>query len=77
MQPRGTHDLSFFTLLVLFGLIGVPCSLVFAQAGKAEVTGEVRDQNGAAITQSRVVATDVATEQTLASSSIFEPVRFS
>jgi hypothetical protein len=65
MQRRGTHGRSFFTLLVLFVVIGTHCSatIVFAQAGKAEVTGEVRDQNGAAINQSRVVATEVATEQ--------------
>src|ERR1700741_2334906 len=36
---------------------------VQAKAGKAELTGEVRDQNGAAITQARIVATEAATAQ--------------
>src|SRR6185503_5335853 len=44
LEHQGTHHLSFFTLSVLFVLIGVHCSFVFAQAGKAEVTGEIRDQ---------------------------------
>src|SRR5258705_10846092 len=39
-------------------------ALVYGQAGKAELTGEVRDQNGAVVTNSRVVATEVATSQT-------------
>jgi hypothetical protein len=37
---------------------------VQAQAGKAEVTGAVRDQNNAAITQARDAVTEVATGQT-------------
>jgi len=66
MQRRSTRGLSSFTLMVVFVLVGLHCSATLgsAQAGKAEVTGEVRDQNGAAIVQSRVVATEVATDQT-------------
>jgi hypothetical protein len=51
-------------LLLLVGLYYL-CSVtsVNAQAGKAELTGQVRDQNGAVLTQARVVATDVTTAQ--------------
>src|ERR1700682_2059736 len=38
--------------------------LIHAQAGKAELTGAVRDQNSAVITQARVIFTEVATGQT-------------
>lgn len=37
--------------------------LVRAQAGKTEVTGEVRDQNSAIVSQARVFATEIATGQ--------------
>ncbi|MCM3870660.1 MAG: TonB-dependent receptor [Pyrinomonadaceae bacterium] len=43
-------------------------AVVSAQSGRAELTGEVRDQNGAIVTQARVVATEVATAQTYSSS---------
>src|SRR5258705_10343079 len=56
---------SIIFLVVLFFLSSA--ALVHAQAGKAEVTGEVRDQNGAVVTQARVVVTDVATGQTYSS----------
>ena len=39
-------------------------TLVHAQAGKAEVTGEVRDQNSAIVPQARIVITEIATGQT-------------
>lgn len=42
-------------------------ALVYGQAGKAELTGEVLDQNGAIVTKSRVVATEVATSQSYSS----------
>jgi hypothetical protein len=66
MQRRGTRGQSSFALLVLYVLIGLHCSATFglAQAGKAEVTGEVRDQNSAAIAQARVSSTEIATGQT-------------
>src|SRR5258705_2207104 len=41
--------------------------LVYGKAGKAELTGEVHDQNGAIVTKSRVVATEVATSQSFSS----------
>ena len=37
---------------------------VYSQAGKAELTGAVHDQNGATISQVRIVATEVTTSQT-------------
>src|SRR6266851_1150241 len=52
---------SIFFLVVLSYLSFA--ALVYAQAGKAELTGEVHDQNGAAITQARIVATEVTTAQ--------------
>src|SRR6266403_1901436 len=56
---------SIIFLVLLFFLSSA--ALVHAQAGKAEVTGEVRDQNGAVVTQARVVVTDVASGQTYSS----------
>src|SRR5258705_4738512 len=53
---------SIIFLVVLFFLSSA--ALVHAQAGKAEVTGEVRDQTGAVVTQALVVVTDVAKGQT-------------
>jgi hypothetical protein len=49
----------------IFILVCLSCftSVVHAQAGKAELTGAVRDQNGAIVAQSRVVVTEVATAQ--------------
>ncbi len=49
--------------LILF-LVVISCvTAAYAQAGKAELTGEVRDQNGALVTEARIVVTDVATGQ--------------
>ena len=47
----------------IFILVVLSCftSAVHAQAGKAELTGEVREQNGAIVAQSRVIVTDAAT----------------
>src|SRR5258705_1996017 len=56
---------SIIFLVVLFFLSSA--ALVHAQAGKAEVTGEVRDQTGAVVTQALVVVTDVAKGQTYSS----------
>jgi hypothetical protein len=53
---------SVFFLIVLSYLTSAP--LLHAQAGKGELTGEVRDQNKAAIAQARVAATEIATGQT-------------
>ena len=39
-------------------------SVAQAQAAKAELVGEVRDQNGSLVTQARITATEVATSQT-------------
>ncbi len=52
--------------ILLFAVLShmVVVATVNAQAGRAEITGEVRDQNGAAITQARIAVTDVATGQT-------------
>lgn len=58
----GSHHPSIFLLVVVSHLISA--TLVSAQAGKAELTGEVRDQSGALVTGSRVILTEVATSQT-------------
>ena len=57
---RLSRPVSIFILVVL----SCVTSAVHAQAGKAELTGEVRDQNGAIVAPSRVVVTEVATGQT-------------
>jgi hypothetical protein len=57
-----SHPSIFFLIIVLSYLSSV--ASVHAQAGKAELTGEVRDQSGAAITQARIVAIEVATAET-------------
>ena len=59
-----TRPLIFFLVVLSYLSSAV---LVHAQAGKAELTGEVRDQNGAVITRARVIATEVTTAQTYAS----------
>ncbi len=56
-----SHTSIFF--LVVLAYIGSVTS-IHAQAGKAEVTGEVRDQNSALVAQARVTATEVTTGQT-------------
>lgn len=56
---------ALFILVVLSYLSLV--AAVRAQAGKAELTGEVRDQNGAVVTQARVVAIAADTSQTYSS----------
>ena len=59
---RFSSHRSIFFLIVLSYLSLVPS--VYAQAGKAELTGQVSDQNGAIVNRARVVATEVATGQT-------------
>ncbi|MBA3355708.1 MAG: TonB-dependent receptor [Pyrinomonadaceae bacterium] len=63
MRLRTYPSISFIVVLCYFS----SAALVYAQAGKAEVTGEVRDQTGAVVTQARVVATEVSTTQTYSS----------
>lgn len=60
-----SHHPSIFLLVVVSYLSST--ALVCAQAGRAELTGVVRDQSGAIVTQSRIVATEVATSQTYSS----------
>src|SRR5450432_229243 len=57
---------SSIVLLVVLSFLG-SAALVHAQAGKAEVTGEVRDQNSAIVPQARVVVTEIATGQSYSS----------
>src|SRR5258708_9272612 len=57
----GRHRVGWF--LVVVSWLSSARS-IRAQAGKAELPGEVRAQNGAGISQARVVATEVATSQT-------------
>ena len=56
---RLVSSLTFGSLLVLS-----LASTTFPQAAKAELTGEVRDQNGALVSNARVSLTEVATNQT-------------
>ena len=56
-----SYSLTFFLLLVSSGFL--PHS-TFAQAGRAEITGEVRDQNGGVIVAALVTATEIQTGQT-------------
>jgi hypothetical protein len=51
----------FFLIVVSFAIV---VTTTHAQAGKGELTGAVRDQNSAAIAQSRVSATEITTGQT-------------
>jgi Carboxypeptidase regulatory-like domain len=55
-----THPL--ISLLVVLCFFGAVAS-ADAQAGKAELTGEVHDQNGAVISSARIAATEVGTAQ--------------
>src|SRR5918999_5640783 len=48
-------------LLVLFYLVSV--GSVLAQAGKAEITGVIKDPNGAVVSDARVIVTETATGQ--------------
>lgn len=59
MRSR-TLSSKFFVVLFYLGSVVA----VYAQAGKAELTGEVRDQNGAAVSESRITAFEVTTGQT-------------
>jgi hypothetical protein len=52
------------SILLIILVLGLSAVAVLAQAGKAELTGEIRDQNSAIVAQARVVATEVATGQT-------------
>ena len=51
-----------FAVCALIVLSYVPVAQ--AQAAKAELVGEVRDQNGSLVTQARITSTEVATSQT-------------
>jgi len=53
---------SILLFYVLSSLVAI--ATAHAQAGKAELTGSVRDQNNAAIARARVAVTDIATGQT-------------
>lgn len=55
---RRLTNLNFILLFIISSAV-----LAHAQAGKAELTGQVRDQNGAIVAQSRIVATELATAQ--------------
>lgn len=55
---------SSLTVWFLIFSFFLPVNNVYAQAGTAELTGEVRDQAGAAISQAKVIITDVSTNQT-------------
>src|SRR3984893_5503599 len=57
---------SSIVLLVFLSFLS-SAALVHAQAGKAEVTGDVRDQNSAIVPQARIVVTEIATSQTYSS----------
>ena len=59
-MPRliNLNSIFFILLFILSSAV-----LAHAQAGKAELTGSVRDQNGAIVPQSRIVATETATAQ--------------
>lgn len=59
MRLRDQSSVLLFVLLFSSG-----ASIAHAQAGKAELTGSVRDQNNAAIEQARVAVTEIATGQT-------------
>src|SRR6266849_1812991 len=63
MRPRN-HFILSLTLSCLGAL-----ATAHAQAGKAELTGSVRDQNGAAVTQALVAVIEIATSQTYSSTS--------
>lgn len=54
-----------FLFVCLFAILSCP-GHAFSQAGKAELVGEVRDQNGALIPNARVTLTAVATQQSSA-----------
>lgn len=62
---RQTKYISILFLLVLF--YAIPAVQVNAQAGKAELTGQVIDQAGALVGNAKVVITEVATGQTFSS----------
>src|SRR5215831_5345982 len=49
------HSLLLFICLVIFS------DQTFAQAGQAELTGEVRDANGALVAQAKITVTQVET----------------
>src|SRR5215468_1059581 len=53
----------FLSILLLFSThLSLPTAK--AQAGEAELTGEVRDQTGAALAEASISATEVRTNQT-------------
>src|SRR5258708_25063628 len=57
-------------LILLLVVCLVNFLLVAAEAGKAELTGEVRDQNGAIVSQSQVTITEITTAQTFSTSAV-------
>ena len=60
--------ISYFTLCAIIVLS--QAGLVRSQAAKAELIGEVRDQNGALVQNAKLNLTDIATGQTLAKVSV-------
>lgn len=59
----GYISVFFLPALTLICLSSNSVGVVHAQAGQAEVTGEVRDQAGAAVVRAQVTATEVSTRQ--------------
>src|SRR2546425_3156233 len=56
----------FLTVCLLFFLI-IGAEVARAQAGRSEITGEIRDQRGALIPRARILVTESLTNQTLIS----------
>ncbi len=69
MQGRLLNYTRVFFLFVsiLICSFYYPASVVHAQAGQAELTGEVRDQAGAAVARAQINATEVSTGQAFTS----------
>src|SRR5438309_10894988 len=56
-----------FVCLLLISLSLLSTSNLFAQAGQAEITGEIKDRTGALVPQAKVIATEVRTNQVFTS----------
>src|SRR5215510_4022837 len=48
----------------LLSFLTLSCLIAFSQAAKSELVGEVRDQNGALVSNAKVTLTEIATGQT-------------
>jgi hypothetical protein len=63
-----SYTLVFFSFVAtLICSFYEPISVAHAQAGQAELTGEVRDQAGGSVAQAQITATEVSTEQSFTS----------